>query len=71
MRMATEKKNEKIVSVRMNEEDFKYLKAAAFTIGMTPSRFLRMLADSSINGIKIKVKQGQLKIEDIESICND
>ena len=69
--MATEKKKEKIVSVRMNEEDFKYLKVAAFTIGMTPSRMLRMLADSSINGIKIKVKQGQIKIEDIERICND
>lgn len=69
--MATEKKKEKIVSVRMNEEDFKYLKVAAFTIGMTPSRLLRMLADSSINGIKIKVKQGQINIEDIESICND
>ena len=69
--MAVEKKKEKIVSIRMNEEDFKYLKVAAFTIGMTPSRMLRMLADSSINGIKIKVKQGQLKIEDIESICND
>lgn len=69
--MAVEKKKEKIVSIRMNEEDFKYLKVAAFTIGMTPSRMLRMLADSSINGIKIKVKQGQIKIEDIESICND
>lgn len=69
--MAIEKKKEKIVSIRMNEEDFKYLKVAAFTIGMTPSRMLRMLADSSINGIKIKVKQGQIKIEDIESICND
>ena len=69
--MVVEKKKEKIVSIRMNEEDFKYLKVAAFTIGMTPSRMLRMLADSSINGIKIKVKQGQIKIEDIESICND
>ena len=69
--MAVEKKKEKIVSIRMNEEDFKYLKVAAFTIGMTPSRMLRMLADSSINGIKIKAKQGQIKIEDIESICND
>ena len=69
--MALDKKKEKIVSLRMNEEDYKYLKVAAFTIGMTPSRMLRMLADSSINGIKIKVKQGQIKIEDIESICND
>lgn len=69
--MATKPKKEKIVSIRMNEEDFMYLKACAYTIGMTPSKFLRMLADSSINGVKLKIKQGQLKIEDIEAICND
>ena len=65
------KNKDKIVSVRFNEDDLKLIKVACFTLGMTPSRYLRMLADASINGIKLKIKEGSLKYEDIETILND
>lgn len=69
--MANKPIKQKVVSVRMNEDDFRYLKACSCALGMTPSRYLRMLADTSIVELKAKVKQGVLKIEDIEALLDD
>lgn len=69
--MLVNEKKDKVVSIRMSEEDFMYLKFAAFTLGLSPSRLLRMLCDSSINSIKLRVKQGDLKYEDIKAVFDN
>lgn len=69
--MSVNEKKDKVVSIRMSEEDFMYLKFAAFTLGLSPSRLLRMLSDTSINSLKLRVKQGDLKYEDIEAVYNN
>lgn len=64
-------KKEKIVSIRFTEADYKLFRFVAYTMGLTPSKVLRMLADSSINAIKLQLKRGDLKNEDIETLFND
>lgn len=66
----TENKNKRL-EIRLSEEDLKLLKIAAYCIGQNPSQMVRMFIDSTINGLKIKIKAGELKIEDFETILND
>lgn len=61
----------KVVSIRMTEEDYKLLRVGAYTLGLTPSKMLRMLADSTINAVRVQLKTGKINYEDIESILND
>lgn len=68
--MSIEKNKDKVISIRMNSEDFTYLKVAAFSVGLTPSRLLRMLADSTISGIKLKVSKGEISDADIKAILD-
>ena len=69
--MNLDNKKEKTISLRLNEEDFRYLNAIAFMAGMTVSKFIRTMLDSSINGAKLAVSQGKVKLEDIETLRND
>ena len=57
MEKNTKTTKQKVLSVRMKKEDYDLLCVASFTIGMTPSRMVRMLCDSAINGIKIKLQK--------------
>ncbi len=66
----TENKNKRL-EIRVTEEELKLLKIAAFTIGQTPSKMLRMFIDTTINALKLKVQKGELKLEDYEAILND
>ena len=65
------KKKDKVVSLRMNIEDYKLFKIAAYTIGLNPSKLMRMLANSCINAIRIQIQKGQIDIEDFQAIFND
>lgn len=69
--MSVQTKKEKIVSVRMSEDDFELLQYASYNLGLTPSKYIRMLADTTINPIKIKIKQGAISYEDIKTVCNN
>jgi hypothetical protein len=40
-------------------------------MGLTPSKLLRMLADSSINAVKIQVEKGVINLEDFKTLFND
>lgn len=69
--MKTTTKKDKRIEIRISEEDLKLLKIASYCIGQTPSQTIRMFVDSTINGLKIKLQKGELKLEDFEAILND
>ena len=69
--MKTSKSKNKRLDIRISEDDLKLLKIASYCIGQTPSQMVRMFIDSTINGLKIKVRQGEIKLEDFEAILND
>ena len=69
--MKTTENKTKRLEIRLTEEDLKLLKVASYCIGQTPSQMVRMFIDSTINGLKIKVKQGEIKLEDFETLFND
>ena len=69
--MKTSQNKNKRLEIRISEDDLKLLKIASYCIGQTPSQMLRMFIDSTINGLKIKVRQGEIKLEDFEAILND
>ena len=63
-----EKKKDKVISVRINAEDYEYLNAVAFMAGMSVSRYIRVLVDGSINASKIAVQGGKISLEDIKAV---
>jgi hypothetical protein len=69
--MKTSTNKTKRLEVRISENDLKFLKVAAYCIGQKPSQLIRMFIDTTINGLKIKIRKGEIKIEDIEAILND
>lgn len=66
----TENKTKRL-EIRLTEEDHKLLKVCAYTIGQTPSSMVRMFIDTTLNAMKLKIKQGEIKLEDYEAIFND
>lgn len=69
--MKVETKKTKKVEIRVSEDDYKYLKVAAYSMGQSISGMLRMISQASINAAKIQVQQGKIKIEDIEALYNN
>lgn len=69
--MKTTKNKDKRLEIRLTDEDLRLLKVAAYCIGQTPSQMVRMFIDSTINGLRIKVKQGEINLENIEAVLND
>jgi predicted DNA binding CopG/RHH family protein len=61
----------KSVTVRLSENDEKYLKAVAKLAGQNISGYIRMLCNMSITALKVKIQTGELKREDIEALFND
>ena len=64
-------KKTKSVTVRFTENDYKYLRAVARLAGQNISGFIRMLCNMSITALKVKVRTGELKDEDIQALLND
>lgn len=69
--MKVETKKTKKVEIRVSEEDYKYLKVAAYSMGQSISGMLRMISQASINAAKIQVQQGKIKLEDVEALYNN
>lgn len=65
--MVKEKKDRK-VSIRMSNEDFKYLTYVAYMAGLPLSMYIRSICDSAINGFKLALLKGDVKLEDFEKI---
>lgn len=66
----TENKTARL-EIRLTEEDHKLLKIAAVSIGSTPSKLVRMFIDTTINSLKIKVRKGEINLEDLETLLDD
>lgn len=66
----TENKTKRL-EIRLTEEDHKLLKVCAYTIGQTPSSMVRMFIDTTLNAMKLKIKKGEIKLEDYEAIFDD
>lgn len=66
----TEKK-EKVVSLRMPVEDYELLVYASWHLGLSVSKYIRMLADTTLSPLKLKLKQGLIKYEDIKTVCDN
>lgn len=69
--MKTSKNKDRRLEIRIAEEDLKLLKIAAYCVGQNPSQMVRMFIDTTINALRIKIKKGELKVEDFETILND
>jgi uncharacterized protein (DUF1778 family) len=69
--MKVETKKTKKVEIRVSEEDYKYLKVAAYSMGQSISGMLRMISQASINAAKLQVQQGKIKLEDVEALYNN
>lgn len=67
----TSQNKTKRLEIRLSEEDLKLLKIASFCIGQTPSQTIRMFIDTTINSLRVKVKQGEINLEDYETLLND
>lgn len=67
----TKQPKDKMLTLRMTKDDYRYLQIAAFTTGNTPSKLLRMIMDASINAVKVQIAQGKIKVADFENILND
>lgn len=69
--MKTSANKTKRLEIRISEEDLKLLKIASYCIGQTPTQTVRMFIDTTINSLKIKVQQGEIKLEDFQAIFDD
>lgn len=69
--MKTTPNKTKKLEIRLSEEDYKLLKIASYTIGQKPSAMVRMFIDTTINTLKIKVRKGEINLEDFESLFDN
>lgn len=69
--MKTTTNKNKRLEIRISDEDLKLLKVASYCIGQKPSQMVRMFIDTTINSLKLKIKQGEINLEDFETILND
>jgi major membrane immunogen (membrane-anchored lipoprotein) len=61
----------KQISLRLKEQDYKYLRIVAYMAGQNPSSYLKLLADASINALKLQINQGKVNLADFETVFND
>lgn len=69
--MKTEKKKTARLEIRLSEEDLKLFKIGSYMIGQNPSQTVRMFIDSTINQVKLKIKVGEIKVEDYETLFDN
>lgn len=69
--MKLDDKKEKRLEIRLSPEDYNLVKISAFTMGMTASRFVRMLIDTTTSNLKVRIKRGEVNLEDFKDILND
>jgi uncharacterized protein (DUF1778 family) len=69
--MKVEKAKTKKIEIRVSEDDYIYLKIAAFSSGQTVSGLMRMIAQASINAAKVEVAKGKVNLEDFKTVFDD
>lgn len=58
------------VEFRISEYDNLLLTYTARMLGMTKSRYFKMLLDSTLTPLKLKIQKGEISLEDIKTDIN-
>lgn len=69
--MKLEKNKDKVVSIRVSDDDYRLLYYASFSAGMTVSKFIRSICDATVNAVKVQRQKGVVTDEDIKAICDN
>lgn len=68
--MVKEKK-EKLMTIRISNDDYVLFQYATKMLGSTPSKSVRQFVDTCINAVKIEQQRGNLTNEDIKTFLNN
>lgn len=66
----SENKTKKI-ECRVSEADYKLLKISAYMMGNTVSGLLRLLVQTAVNSLKLRIAKGELNLEDFKAILDN
>ena len=66
----SENKTKKI-ECRISEADYKLLKVSAYMMGNSVSGLIRLLVQTAVNSLKLKIAKGELNLEDFEAVFDD
>lgn len=66
----SENKTKKI-EFRISEADYKLLKISAYMMGNSVSGLMRLLTQTAVNSLKLKIAKGELNLEDFQTILDD
>lgn len=69
MNKTTTNKTER-VEFRISEYDNLLLTYTSRMLGMTKSRYFKMLLDSTLTPLKLKIQKGEISLEDIKTDIN-
>lgn len=61
----------KSVTIRVSPKEFEYLQAVAYMSGMTVSKYVRTIIDSTVNAAKLQERAGRLNLEDFKAVLDD
>lgn len=64
-------KKEKIIKLRISEEDYNLLYYLACNSAMTVSRYIRMRLSKPIEALRAQKRKGIITDEDIKTVCDD
>lgn len=66
--MKLEEKKTTRLQVRVNEIDLQILKFVSSCVGLSVSKYIRMLVNGTLAPVKLSLQKGELKWEDIQTI---
>jgi len=69
--MKLEPKKTKTMQVRITQDQWRLLNVASRSVGLTPSKLIRMFIDTTCNQLKMQMKKGGDTLEDFETLFND
>lgn len=59
------------IEFRISEEDFKYLKCGAYTMGQTISSMFRLLAQTTVNAVKAQEREGKINVDNVVKLYDE
>jgi len=65
------KMKDKMITLRVTSEEYRYFQIAAYTTGQTPSKLMRLFMASSINAVRLQIQKGTIKLEDFQTLLDN
>lgn len=59
------------IEFRISEEDYKYLKCGAYTMGQTISSMFRLLAQTTVNAVKAQEREGKINVDNVVKLYDE